>query len=306
MKKLLVLSAIAASVAAPAFAQSSVTIYGRVNVSVEKQKTGDVSDSTLVDNASRIGFKGTEDLGGGLKANFVIEHGFNAATGKAAGAMWGREATVGLSGSFGAIRLGNMAASDAYFATSDYVDMHNHGTGTSSDAFYGGPVVGGLQTAVTYTTPTFSGASASLQYANANANGDNPTAFAANYDLNDLHLGLGYEKLGDAKMTAVRAAYTMGAFTLGGYFEKDSGTLDRTNIRLAGMYTQGASEFHLSFGKAGEANDVPDSGATQLTLAYNYNLSKRTKVYGFFTKVNKEDAAADDFQSFALGLRHDF
>src|SRR4051812_1346092 len=77
-----VAAALLCAVAAPAFAQSSVTIYGRLNESVENQKAGTGSSVwRLVNDSSRIGFKGTEDLGGGLKAGFQIEHGFSPDTG---------------------------------------------------------------------------------------------------------------------------------------------------------------------------------------------------------------------------------
>src|SRR5512139_337485 len=138
MKRSLLIAALSTVAAGSALAQSNVTIYGRLNDSVERQKVGSDTTTVLQDNSSRIGFKGTEDLGGGLKANFVIEHGFSTDTGAQASARyWNRESTVGLShASFGAIRLGNMPASEAYFAVADYVSMHNHDTGTSSDALY--------------------------------------------------------------------------------------------------------------------------------------------------------------------------
>jgi predicted porin len=99
MKKSLVLTAIAATLAAPAFAQSSVTIYGRLNVSIESYKVDGASkrDWQEVDNSSRIGFAGEEDLGGGNKAIFKIEHGFDARPAPSmALRFWARESTVGL------------------------------------------------------------------------------------------------------------------------------------------------------------------------------------------------------------------
>ena len=48
----------------------------------------------------------------------------------------------------------------------------------------------------------------------------------------------------------------------------------------------GASEFHVNVGRAGEYKNINDSDATQYTVGYNYNLSKRTKVYGYYTRIN--------------------
>ena len=81
----LLLASLALLSTSAAFAQSSVTIYGRVNTSVERQKVGDVSATVMQNNASRIGFRGVEDLGGGLKAGFVLESGFNSDAGTSDG-----------------------------------------------------------------------------------------------------------------------------------------------------------------------------------------------------------------------------
>ena len=70
----------------------------------------------------------------------------------------------------------------------------------------------------------------------------------------------------------------------------------------------GANEFHANVGRAGDYSSRSDSGAVQYTLGYNRNLSKRTKVYAFATKVNAErfTGYAADFSSLALGVRHHF
>jgi predicted porin len=82
----------------------------------------------------------------------------------------------------------------------------------------------------------------------------------------------------------------------------------RTTSRLSGMYTLGSSELHLNAGRAGDYSNVPNSSAKQFTVGYNYNMSKRTKVYTFYTKVDASAATsyASDFNSFAVGIRHNF
>jgi len=68
--------------ASAAHAQSSVTLYGRLNVTLESQSVGDASRvNKMADNSSRWGVKGSEDLGGGMRANFVFEQGFDTTTG---------------------------------------------------------------------------------------------------------------------------------------------------------------------------------------------------------------------------------
>jgi len=121
---------------------------------------------------------------------------------------------------------------------------------------------------------------------------------------------------------AARALYTFGAFTVGGYVQRDEGAFvanggKRNTFRLAGAYNLGASEFHVNVGRAGEYKNINDSDATQYTVGYNYNLSKRTKVYGYYTRINNSSEGTYglgrspvgrgvDSNSLAVGIRHNF
>ncbi len=324
MKKIALAAAVAA-LSAPAFAQSSVTLWGRINTTMESQKVGNGDRvSVLQNNASRLGFKGTEDLGGGLKASFALEHGLNADNGAATGGtqFWNREASVQLAGDFGAVRLGRWT-NGSYYATADYVSMHNHDTGTSSDALYSGvgfftPNGNPQSNKVAYFTPNLQGFNAEIALHAGEGVDKRAYDVALNYDQGPLHLGAGYTKQGDANQYAVRALYELGPFTFGGYVQReDSGRPltpgakeTRTIGRLSGMYTLNQSEFHLNVGgtKAGGYSfNGGRNGGKQYTLGYNYNLSKRTKVYGFYTVIDATTAnKADDFNSFAVGVRHNF
>ncbi|MFO1337974.1 MAG: porin [Burkholderiaceae bacterium] len=316
MKKLVLVAAVAAAYASPAFAQSSVNVYGRLNVTVESIKGGDDHldrQGEVRDNSSRIGFKGVEDLGGGLKAGFQIEHGFDATTGQAGAAFWGRQSEVNLSGNFGTVRLGRFT-SEAYFAVADYISMHNHDTGDSSDKFYLpiAAIVDRDRNKVGYKSPDLGGFvfHAALGVKEG-ADTDQLYDLAANYDNGPLHLGAGYEKLGDVKQFAVRALYEFGAATVGSYVERVSVPVlgDATHFRISAMYTLGASEFHINVGRAGEYSNWDKSDALQYTLGYNYNLSKRTKVYGYYTRIDKDDvlhAYGGNFDALAVGIRHNF
>jgi predicted porin len=302
-----------------AMAQSTVTLYGRVNTTVESQKfAGQERQTVVANNASRFGFTGSEDLGGGLKAIFRLESGFDSDTGattrfNGSNALFGRTAIVGLSGGFGTIRAGQQDYLPAYLATADYVSLHNHDTGSSSDALFGGFQLPGRQTnSLSYTTPSFGGVTLEIaQSLKERAPGAlTQTDIAANYVAGPLHLGAGYQKIGDNKLLALRALYEFGAVTLGGYYERDDFVVlgDRNNVRISAMYTLGASEFHANVGAAGKFSNRADSKAQQYTLGYNYNLSKRTKVYGYVTRVNDGAAAVygGDFNSTAIGVRHNF
>jgi predicted porin len=175
-KTLIALAAVAATGAA--FAQSSVTIYGRLDAGLNQQKTTITNgaatayfkSNNLVNedglSTGLLGFKGTEDLGGGLKANFVHEMDLDMDVG-ALGVAAGRDSTLGLSGGFGEVRLGRsytplfstIGASDV-FGTTGAGTVNTLGTASNgarvSNAFF-------------YTSPSFSGLTVRLMAAQNNA-----------------------------------------------------------------------------------------------------------------------------------------
>ena len=314
MKKqhLFLLTALALTTTCAAFAQSTVTVWGRLNVSAESQKVGDASRTkSLENNSSRLGFRGVEDLGGGLKAGFALEHGFDPTTGTQSGNFWGRGSEVFLGSNFGTVRIGNFT-SEAYYATADFVSLHNHDTGSSADRLYAD--LPNKTNKVAYRTPTFSGFTGEVAVSEPQP-GQTHRSYdvAANYKLNSLALGGGYQKVGDANQFALRGLYTLGDFTFGGYYQRDedgfgAGFGKRNTYRLSGMYALGASEIHLNVGRSGDYDKLADSAATQWTVAYGYNLSKRTRAYAFYTKVSQDANApyGGDFSSLAVGLRHNF
>ncbi|MDH0365068.1 porin [Comamonas aquatica] len=340
-----------------AMAQSSVNVYGRINTTVESQKTGDTSTSVMNSNSSYLGFRGTEDLGNGLKAGFQLEGNFSSDDGSGAGGPgtgfdFKRHSEVNLSGSFGTVRLGNFYVG-SYLATADYISMHNHDTGTSADALYAYVFPSGNQ--ISYRSPDFGGVTAEFNYGFGEkgqrtdatktaaylpgtslfGEGEHKGAFdaALNYNNGPLGLGFGYTQAktnltnlsaGDQlkeQQLGLRASYAINSLTLGAYYQyykADADVVDtkRHAYRLAAMYTLGASEFHANVGRAQSYKgdlDGSKTSATQWTLGYNYNLSKRTKVYGYFTKINNGDDAiynvnnaGDNFRSIAVGVRHLF
>ena len=314
----LLLALLAVVGSSAALAQSSVTLYGRVNTTVEQQKFGNDKVTGMANNASRFGFRGVEDLGGGLKAGFVLESGFGSDDGSSdARGFFARQSEVNLSGNFGMLRLGRFFA-ESYFATADYVSMHNHDTGSSADMLYA--YVMRDTNKIAYRTPNIGGFTleAAVSPHEQTSGGKHAFDLAANYNMGALGLGAGYSQLDDAKQLALRANYTTGPFVIGGYYQRDENGVianagKRDTVRISGAYMMGASEFHLNVGRAGKYDNIANSAATQYTLAYNYNLSKRTKVYTYYTKVDNKVGASyatgvngADFSSFALGVRHNF
>jgi predicted porin len=322
MKRSLLIAALSTVAAGSALAQSSVTVYGRLNESVERQKSESAGVSTtrtvLQNNASRIGFRGTEDLGGGLKAGFTLEHRFNADTGAATNtAFWGGagESSVNLSGGFGMIKLGHYT-SEAYFATSDATDLLNHGTGTSSDALY--KYLNDDNNKVSYRTPSFGGFTAEAAILlRETVQPKNAFDFAANYAIGNLGLGLGFERApNEDQQVAVRASYSFAPVTVTGYvqrYKNESISKSNTIGRVSAQFDIGAAELHAAVGLATEidgAGAAEDEGKKlQLTVGANYNLSKRTKVFTFFNhvKTNAVDTTGESkANQLSVGVRHNF
>jgi predicted porin len=357
MQRKLLAAAVAAACATPALAQvpAEIQVYGRVNVSVEHITVSNSSNTAalpnqstneLVDNSSRIGFRGNKELTQGLKAIWQVESRvkLDDSTGST---FSSRDSYAGLQGSLGTIRAGR-SIGPVYYATYDYISLHNHDTGTSSDNLLAGTVFGNagfMNNLLWYTTPKLgAGFSADVAYSFGPTTGNEARAAGVNdqpsylglvgaYDAGGLHAAISYA---NTKNTSVLSpgtgnndtAYTIGAlydfksFVLGGLIEKSNsdiaggGDNDRTYWRVSAMLPVGQHEFHVNYGQAGEM--TTDDGAKQYTLAYNYNITKTTKVYAFYTVVDNDMAGTygfrqvspavpgADFKSLAVGFRHNF
>ena len=203
-----------------ALAQSSVTVYGRINLSLEHQSRM-APPSIRRSTTPHAWLHRSEDLGGGLKAGFKLEHGFNADTGlPAQPAFWARQSELNLSGGLGTVRLGNFT-SEAYFATADYVSLHNHDTGRSADALYA--YLGRNANKLSYRSPTFG--RATVELAGALTEGQPANAHRTyNVAMSTMRWPAAVARA--TKRTARPTSwpsgpYPVGSFLLGGYAQRD-------------------------------------------------------------------------------------
>lgn len=224
-------AAIATSLAPAAFAQSNVTLFGAVDMAVT-HGSGSIASKNQVDSndlaASRIALKGTELLGGGLKAGFWIESGFNAQNGSGqntnsnnqstgalggGGITWNRRSHVSLGGDWGEIRLGR-DFDPQYLNIADFDPFDLSGTGASQV----------LNSAI--TGPTLVRASNSISYLyghgfNAAAVGYGPQGFTGSgFQFHAMYyLGNNASNSNtpnDGSGYGVRAVYSTGKFTVAG------------------------------------------------------------------------------------------
>lgn len=183
----------------PAAAFADVTVFGTIKGGVEYVDNGSNKQTNIDDLGSRIGFKGNEDLGNGLKAIWQVETGFGidgqSRTGESSGTFASRESFVGLSSNFGTFRLGHLAN----YGESDMAQVNpweSSSTALQLSAFTRDD--GYVKNAVRFDTPEFAGFKAAFLYGTKeDKRGFDSTANAVqNNDRETYNLGLSYENSG--------------------------------------------------------------------------------------------------------------
>lgn len=337
MKKSLLALAVLASIAGAASAQSSVTIYGLVDAGIARETGGAAGSVTKVatgtQSGNRLGFKGTEDLGNGLKANFQIESGYNLDDGTSRqGALFGRQAWVGLSGSFGAVALGRQY--DPIFVALDSIDPFGTGLqGATTNLFSAGNVR--TNNAVTYSTPSMNGLSVNLLYGAGERAGDSKLGrtlgASVAYENGPIAVTAAYDKITSAvissnsqKIALIGGTYNFGVVKahLGYESDKTDGGANLRDLLVGVSVPVGAGTILGSYIKETDKGPLDNLGAKQYAIGYLYSLSKRTNVYTSYARVSNDSAARNfvgDASSggsaplaghkstgFSVGLRHKF
>jgi len=339
MKKHLIAAAVATAIAAPAMAQ--VTVYGLLDIGVQAVDTrtaaGVSTDTSSYGESgrlsgSRLGFRGTEDLGGGLKAGFVWEQGLDSSD--ASIAANGRLSFVELSGGFGTVRLGRQvtpqkATTDAFYATGNSTFAPgNIGIAMDTDGER-------VSKALTYLSPAFSGFQFQLQAAGADSDANNAAdktsskqmnygasftagPFRAGVGVNDVDAKAEAGNQDEIKYTAFGLSYDFGVarvFALQSEKEtKRMGVAVRAdaeetvigvqipvgNLTLTAQFADGESN---ALGAAAKT----DRDGYQLIAVYN--LSKRTNVYAAYGDDDNKTAGSNGEATqdgFTIGVRHSF
>ncbi len=301
-KSLIALAVLAAS--GTAMAQSSVTLFGIVDVGVthvsaSRSATG-LSQSG--NSSSRLGFRGVEDLGGGLKAGFWLEGAVKPDDGTGAGGgnagpgfAFMRRSTISLSGGFGEVRMGRELTA-GYVRTSSYDPFGQVGLAS----------VQGLATArvsngISYHTPTaLGGFSAMAHYGfgeGAKFSHGRYIGLNVGYNNGPLSVGVAADRQNNAVGDTDRKTWSAGvSYDLGMvkpafmYFRDNRGGLKSDAMMLALTAPLGPGRLLASYTRYDMKNSDNDSNA--LAVGYVYDLSKRTAVYGTFAHMNNKNGAA--------------
>jgi len=336
MKKSLIALAVLAA-AGSASAQSSVTLFGIVDATLMWGR-GTVADRFSLTNSgynsSRLGFRGVEDLGGGMRASFWLEAGLtnddgrgaatntnNQATGGAVAGIGGgqgltfnRRSTVSLSGNWGEIRLGRDYVPQFWNQTV-FDPFGTNGVGTSQVlngmvtlANAGNNAVRASNSMGYFLPGNLGGFYGQAQYyvgenaSNAGATEDDGSGYGLRlgFAQGPVNVAVGYGRTnyaaGDVRMFNVGAQYDFGVAKVMAIIARDeSGAVDGSGWLLGALVPVGPGEERLAYSTY-EVDGVTDPVGKKLALGYVHNLSKRTAVYVTYARVRNGGGAA-----FAIG-----
>ena len=326
MKKSLIALAVIA-VSGTAFAQSTVTINGKLGTQYSATTTNaGVKANGFNVSDGDVNFVVSEDLGGGLKADAFMGirlRGREINSDGASDGIGARNATVSLSGGFGSVMVGAIAAGSGIAARGTAGQAGYNGLdhdGTLLDAEVNGVDI------FSYTTPTFNGINAYIQIVDSigdpGAGGleavntlPSATVVGLNYSAGPLSANIDTTSFDRNASTStadsrlrLSAQYNLGMAIVGfGYQTNDNTTTDVTQTVFGVSVPMGA----LSIGAAMSTRDTKtlSTGASVENKGYeivaNYNLSKRTSIAASYRTVN-EGATTIDQKATRIRLMHSF
>ncbi len=334
MKKNLIALAVAGAVAAPMAAQADATIYGVFDVEVAQLDDGQDSGLFVMGRNTRLGFKGSEDLGNGLKAIWQVENDLDVGTNQIgannSATTWARRNTyVGLAGGFGAVILGRYDT--PYKLVGRKVDLFGHHLGDARGITGWNNHDQRLDNVVAYKTPNMGGfgvLAAVVTADNTTANSDiAAVSINGTYAKGPLFVGAAYQSIdnaaGDNTAWRIAASYKMGAFRVVGLYDSstdDSVNTDYSTIGIGGSFKTGAHTIKAQFYTAEQdTGTTPNAKADLLAVGWDYGLSKKTTVYAEYAAITNKDganrsmfsntvvpAANDDPSGLGVGLRIKF
>ena len=333
MKNKIIVSALLAAAAQLASAQSNpgnLTIYGMIDMAVVRESggvAGPVSKITSgTTGGSRLGFKGTEDLGNGLKALFLLENGFQGDTGAMGqgGLLFGRQAYVGLQGGFGTVLVGRQYT--PHYLVQVFADPFGSGWVGDSKNLLGttGNSFSRMDNTVKYISPAVGGFSAELAAAPGEVSGDSTSGRQLGGSLawasGPLQLRVGYHNRNNdtatlhgtdnARNTVLAAVYDFGVVKLHGLYDWNRGlnssvlrsttqffgrpALASTDSRdaLVGVTVPFGVHALLASYIRKDDRTAFNQDASQVALGYRYTLSKRTDLNVAVAKIDNRNGAS--------------
>ena len=325
---------------APALAQSNVTIYGIADVGIGYAKAGDTTFTGIIDgvlSGPRFGFKGSEDLGNGLQAVFVLEQGYSVGSGARASTsrQFHRQARAGLRGGFGTIALGRQYAPGYKYPGRFSAGVP--GTVFNSQALLVNSIPGASihpgtdarwNNSIAYILGKAGGFMAEAIYSfqddqsGDDRDEDDRAGIGVGYASGPIGVGAVYHyskrAADDLKEVYVGGSYDFGGTELfASYQTAEAGDVVDAAVAYLGVAIPlGNGKLHTDVGQlSDDRND--DNDTTSVTIGYTHGLSKRTTLYAMVNRMDNDDAAGrgaafadtedgESTTSVGLGLRHKF
>ncbi len=339
MNKNILAIAIAAAVAAPS-AFAAATVYGLAHMSVNKADDGAADYTSIASNSSRVGIKGDEDLGAGLKAIYQFETavGFDGES-TTGGFMGQRNTFAGIGGGFGTVLMG--MHDTPYKLVGRKFDYFGDQIGDTR-TFTNASKLWDLRPAnvLAYASPSFGGVSILAAYvvdeSKDATDKKDAASISATYTAGKLDVALGYENHGKGftgvAMDAYRlgAGYDFGAFSVKAMYESQDAKVGTGTKALdiygigAGMKVGAAGTVKAQYYVASEVNNAKNA-ANLIAVGYDHAMSKNTTVYAAYSMTSNDSGAAfgvgttggfgegvataaagKDPSAFSVGLKHKF
>jgi predicted porin len=328
MKKALIALAVLGAMSNAAMAQTSVNVYGIVDAGVVHENNGTTS-VTRVDSGnaygSRLGFRGTEDLGGGMSALFNLEMGMNMDTGAGQGPLFNRVSIVGLKSSAGTVTLGRQytplfraqLAYDPFFTgfAGAALRLMSNGSGpngarTDNSVYYVSPTVGGFEGQLMYGVGEQAGDSSKLR----------ETGAALGYTNGPASVKLVHQNANDAagvitaKNSNLSGTYDFVAAKVFAAYQvnKTGSTVDTRDSLIGVAVPFGAGKFIASYIRKNDRIHAA-ANASQIAAGYIHGLSKRTDLYTSISRLKNDSAssirvatAGNTDRLFNVGISHKF
>jgi predicted porin len=313
-KSLIALAVLTAS--GISFAQSSVTLSGKLNVGIASTNGSKAAMTGGADGSdSRVIFRGVEDLGGGLKANFHLENGFKPDTGNfdnTSNQLFQRQAWGGLSGGFGEVRAGRQYTLGFFGSIGSMPSTYTDPALAVNLGFSGMGSRNSDQ--IQYWSPTMSGVQLRLstQLAGDTSNASTPAPktneFGLSYAAGPLSVnltGANVTATDNSKTSpmGIYGAYNFGAFAAHlGYVDKDNIAGDKGTVAKVTM-PMGANTLFVGMAK----NSTSKADAYE--VGNFYALSKRTRVYALYANGSNDTTGSSGISNgkrVSIGLDHNF
>lgn len=333
MKKSLIALAVLGSMVGAASAQSSVTLFGILDANLSYGKSsGQTLKSVGTDgiNSSRLGFRGTEDLGGGLKAGFWLESAVNPDNGTSnASRFWHRRSSVSLMGEFGEVRLGRYLTNNfTAFADFDAFGTNGKGDVNKLHSVLGSGALTNVRAdnIVGYFLPSMGGLYGSVEVsAGEGTNGNKATGARLGYAAGPLNVtgavSTTKAPLSNFKRNTFAGSYDLGVVRLmGAYTQNKYMSRKQTLINVGATMPLGSGSLRASYTSidANTSAETVTGDAKQFAVGYVHDLSKRTALYTTYSRISNEGranfavagsptvAAGKDSSGFEVGVRHSF